>query len=376
MTRDLYEVLGVSKGASESEIKKAFRKRARDLHPDINKEEHAEEQFKELNEAYDVLSDPQKREMYDRYGTVSGPAGDPFSGGGFADLGDLLSGFGGVGDIFSSFFGGSAERQQGRRAGRNMGIGIRLTLEDVLLGTTKEIVYDRLSVCSECSGTGAAEGSKPITCPECHGQGRTIALERTFLGDIQTTRTCARCAGTGEIIETPCSECEGEGRVFDRQKLSIEIPCGVRDGQQIRITGYGEAGYRGAPSGDLIVGCQVEDSETFARQGDNLHAYIQISCIDAALGCDLSIPGILPDTTIDIRVPEGIQPGETVVLKGEGLPRFKGSARGDMIVHVGIHIPQKLTAQERDLFLELRETHVSDKEKKSPLQKLKDALLG
>ena len=225
MAKDLYEVLGVSRDATEADIKKAFRRKARELHPDVNKAPDAEDQFKELNEAYDVLSDANKRAQYDRFGTVSGAAG---GGSGYVDFDDLFGG--GFGDIFSSFFGGGGAggaRQQ-RTDGRDMGVGLRLTLEEVATGAKKEIVYDRLAPCADCDGTGMAEGGKQVTCPECGGKGRVVTVQHTFLGDMQTATTCSKCNGTGQTIDNPCPECDGQGRVPDRQRVTVEVPVGIR----------------------------------------------------------------------------------------------------------------------------------------------------
>ena len=248
MAKDLYEILGVSKDASESEIKKAFRRRARELHPDVNKAADAEDQFKELNEAYDVLSDPNKRAQYDRFGTIPGAAGGGYGGGsGYVDFDDLFGGgFGGMGDIFSSFFGGQGGQggRPARKEGRDMGVGLRITLEEVARGVEKEIVYDRLAPCPDCKGTGLGENGKVVTCPECGGKGRVVSVQRTFLGDMQTATTCKKCNGTGSSIENPCPECEGQGRVPDRQRVTVKVPAGIRDGQQLRVAASAKQAFR------------------------------------------------------------------------------------------------------------------------------------
>ena len=278
MAKDLYEVLGVSKNATDDEIKKAFRRRARELHPDVNKASDAEDQFKELNEAYDVLSDPQKRSAYDRFGTIPGAAGggSPYGGGGYVDFEDLFGGGFGMGDIFSSFFGGAAGGRAQRREGRDMGVGLRLTLEEVAAGAKKEIVYDRLAPCPDCDGTGLGEGGRDVTCPDCGGKGRVVTIQHTFLGDMQSATTCKTCGGTGTSIENPCPECEGQGRVPDRQRVSVEVPVGIRDSQQLRLSGFGEAGIQGAPAGDLIVTVRIQPHEFFERDGDNLFVHVNV----------------------------------------------------------------------------------------------------
>ncbi|MBQ9068559.1 MAG: DnaJ domain-containing protein, partial [Eggerthellaceae bacterium] len=277
MAKDLYEVLGVARNATDDEIKKAFRHKARELHPDVNKAENAEEQFKELNEAYDVLSDPNKRAQYDRFGTIPGAAG---AGPQYVDFEDLFGGGFGMGDLFSSFFGGSGGMGATvRREGRDMGVGLRLTLEEVAAGVKKEIVYDRLAPCPDCEGSGMGEGGREVTCPECGGRGRVVTVQRTFLGDMQTASTCPRCSGTGSSIENPCPECEGQGRIPDRQRITVEVPVCIRDGQRLRLTGFGEAGMQGAASGSLIVTCRIRPHDYFQRDGDNLHTRVNISIV-------------------------------------------------------------------------------------------------
>ena len=371
MAKDLYEVLGVSRDATEADIKKAFRRKARELHPDVNKAPDAEDQFKELNEAYDVLSDANKRAQYDRFGTVSGAAG---GGSGYVDFDDLFGG--GFGDIFSSFFGGGGAggaRQQ-RTDGRDMGVGLRLTLEEVATGAKKEIVYDRLAPCADCDGTGMAEGGKQVTCPECGGKGRVVSVQRTFLGDMQTATTCKKCNGTGSSIENPCPECEGQGRVPDRQRVTVKVPAGIRDGQQLRVGGFGEAGIQGAQAGDLIVTCRVQPHEFFERDGDDLHGRANISFIQAILGAEIEIDGIMPDEKVQVRIPAGCQNEQVVRVKGFGMPRLKSDIRGSMYVHVNVVIPEKITKKQRELLEKLADEMGEEvAAPRSPLQKLRDA---
>ncbi|NPD30313.1 molecular chaperone DnaJ [Eggerthellaceae bacterium zg-1084] len=366
MAKDLYGILGVERDASEDDIKKAFRSRARKLHPDVNKSDDAEEQFKELNEAYDVLSDPAKRSAYDRFGTIPGAGGGQS---GYVDLDDL---FGGMGSIFSSFFnngGGPTARPEGR----DMGVGLRLTLEEVATGARKEIVYDRLSPCPECGGRGCGDDGREAVCPDCGGSGRVVTVQRTFLGDMQTATTCARCGGSGAVIENPCAECDGQGRVPDRQRVTVEVPAGIRDAQQLRVTGFGEAGLRGARAGDLIVTCRIQPHEFFERDGDNLHARAHASMVQAALGADIEVDGVLPDERVTVRIPEGCQNDQVVRIKGAGMPRFRSESRGDMLVHVSVQIPRKLSKRERELLEQLAE-EMGDRvsETRSPLEKLRD----
>ncbi|HIW75242.1 MULTISPECIES: molecular chaperone DnaJ [Gordonibacter] len=377
MAKDLYEVLGVSKNATEDEIKKAFRRRARELHPDVNKAPDAEDQFKELNEAYDVLSDPAKRAQYDRFGTIPGAAGggNPYGGGGYVDFEDLFGGGFGMGDIFSSFFGGAAGgRQQQRREGRDMGVGLRVTLEEVASGAKKEIVYDRLAPCPDCDGSGLGEDGREITCPDCNGQGRVVTVQHTFLGDMQTATTCKTCGGTGRSVENPCPECEGQGRVPDRQRVTVEVPVGIRDSQQLRLSGFGEAGMQGAAPGDLIVTVRIQPHEFFERDGDHLHARANVSIVQAALGAEIEIDGIFEDEKVQVRIPEGCQNEQVVRVKDYGMPKFRSDARGDLFVHVNVVVPKKLTKKQRELLEQLAEELGEDvSDARTPLQKLRDA---
>lgn len=378
MAKDLYEILGVSKDASDAEIKKAFRRRARELHPDVNKAADAEDQFKELNEAYDVLSDPNKRAQYDRFGTVPGAAGGGYGGGsGYVDFDDLFGGgFGGMGDIFSSFFGGQGGQggRPARKEGRDMGVGLRITLEEVARGVEKEIVYDRLAPCPDCKGTGLGENGKVVTCPECGGKGRVVSVQRTFLGDMQTATTCKKCNGTGSSIENPCPECEGQGRVPDRQRVTVKVPAGIRDGQQLRVGGFGEAGIQGAQAGDLIVTCRVQPHEFFERDGDDLHGRANVSFIQAILGAEIEIDGIMPDEKVQVRIPAGCQNEQVVRVKGFGMPRLKSDIRGNMYVHVNVVIPEKITKKQRELLEKLADEMGEEvAAPRSPLQKLRDA---
>ena len=375
MAKDLYEVIGVSRDATDDEIKKAFRKQARKLHPDVNKSPNAEEEFKGLNEAYDILSDPNKRAYYDRTGAMPGAAGggNPYGGSGYVDFEDIFGGgFGGMGDIFSSFFSGMGGGTA-RREGRDMGVGLRLTLEEVATGVKKEIVYDRLSPCQDCHGSGLGEGGHEVTCPDCNGSGRVYTVQRTFLGDMRTTSSCARCGGAGKTIDNPCPECEGQGRVPDRQRVTVEVPAGIRDSQQLRVSGFGEAGLRGAASGNLIVTCRIEQHDFFERDGDNLHAMAKVSMVQAALGAEIEVDGIMPDEKVTVRIPEGCQPDQVIRVRGKGMPRFRSDLRGDMYVHVGVVIPKKLNKSQRELLEKLAKDLGEDfSDSRSPLEKLRD----
>ncbi|MDR2196605.1 MAG: molecular chaperone DnaJ [Coriobacteriales bacterium] len=374
MAVDYYKILEIERDATESEIKKAFRRKARELHPDVNKASDAEERFKELNEAYDVLSDAGKRAQYDRYGSVGGYGG---SGGyQYVDLDDLFgSGFG-MGDLFSTFFGGAASGRAGiRREGRDMGVGLKISLEEVATGAKKEIVYDRLAPCETCGGTGIGEGGTMVDCPNCHGTGRVVSIQRTFLGDMQTQTTCPECGGTGQTIDKPCPDCEGQGRLPDRQRITIEVPHGIRDGQQLRLSGYGEAGLHGALAGNLIVTVRVEPHRAFQRDGDDLHVRRQISITQATLGARVTVDGILPNEKVEVEVPDGCQNEQVIRVRGHGMPRFKKDTRGDLYVHMLVVIPKNLSKRQHELLEELaREFGDEIGGRKGPMQRIKDAL--
>lgn len=369
-TKDYYAVLGVSKEASESEIKKAFRARARETHPDVNKAHDAEEQFKAVNEAYDVLSDPQKRQMYDTYGTADPRAA---GGGGYGDVGDIFAGFG-MEDLFSVFFGGGGfGGQRVRMEGRDIAVSVAVTLEEAATGVEKEVVLNRLVPCEECSATGSADGSGSTTCSVCNGTGQKQTYRRTILGTISTATPCDTCHGTGSVIENPCPECQGQGRVPDREHVKVSVPAGIRDGMQLRLRGLGEAGVRGAAAGDLIVTVRVKPHEYLHREGDDLHCRATISLAQAALGADLTVCGIGEDN--EVSVPAGSQHGDTVRVRGKGMPHVRGTGHGDLIVHLAIDVPKKLTKRQRELLTELGES-LGDPEKRSPMQKLRDWLNG
>ncbi|MBQ6586781.1 MAG: molecular chaperone DnaJ [Coriobacteriales bacterium] len=374
--KDYYQILGVSKDATEDEIKKAFRKKARELHPDVNQAPDAEERCKEVTEAYDVLSDSQKRAQYDRFGTVGGPSGGGYGGYQSVDFSDIFGGGFGMGDIFSSFFGGGAPGgARVRREGRDMGVGLRLTLEEVATGVAKEIVYDRLAPCEECGGTGAANGGKSVDCPSCHGTGRVVTVQRTFLGDVQSATTCPDCHGVGKVIDNPCPECDGQGRVPDRCRVTVDIPKGIRDGQQLRLVGYGEAGLNGATAGNLIVTARIEDHEYFKRDGDNLRTRASISIAQAALGADINISGIMPGEIVSVHIPEGCQAEQVIKVRGKGMPKFRSETRGDLLVHIEIVVPKNLTRRQREL-LEQLAAELGDgvSSKRTPFQRLRDVL--
>ncbi len=349
---EYYDILGVSRDASEHDIKKAFRRKARELHPDVNKAPDAEEQFKQLNEAYDCLSDPNKKRMYDQFGTPDAAQG---FGGGYQSV-NMEDIFGGMGDIFSTFFGGGGRGGAAvRRDGRDMAIGLRLTLEECATGVKKEIAYDRLATCEECGGSGCADDGKEVECPTCHGQGRVVSVQRTFLGDMQTATTCPDCGGKGTVVDNPCPECDGQGRVPDREHVTIDIPAGIRDGQQVRLAGRGEAGMNGAPAGDLLTTVRIEPNKFFERDGDNLHCRATVSIAQAALGAKIDVVGIMPDEVVSVSVPAGTQNGDVVRCKGYGMPRLRRDSRGDLMVHVTVEVPRKLSKNAKKLLKQLDE---------------------
>ncbi|MBE0417686.1 MAG: molecular chaperone DnaJ [Coriobacteriia bacterium] len=369
-TKDHYAVLGVERTATEAEIKKAFRRKARECHPDVCSEHDAEERFKSVNEAYDVLSDPSKREMYDRYGTV-----DPrMGGGGRPDLGDVFGGFG-MEDLFSVFFGGVARgaSRRARTQGRDMAVQVMITLEEAAEGVDREIAVNRLVPCDECGATGSSDGSGTKECSECGGAGQRRTQQRTFLGVMQTVAPCERCSATGQLIESPCAECAGQGRVPDRDHVSVEIPAGIDDGMQIRMRGMGEAGFRGAAAGDLLVTVRVPPHEFLHREGSDLHARMSLTITEAALGAEMEVPGIDGDVTV--TVPAGTQYGDQLSVRGAGMPRLRGSGRGDLFVHAAVEVPRKLTKEQREILGQLAGTF-GEEPRATPLDRLKEWLTG
>lgn len=372
--KDYYEILGVSKDASAQDIKRAFRKKARELHPDVNKAADAEERFKEVNEAYDVLSDDKKRAHYDQFGTMDNMGG--FGGSyEYVNMNDIFGGMN-MNDIFSTFFGGAGAAQQVRRQdGRDMSVGVRISLEEAATGVKKDVIYDRLAPCDACGGTGAAEGSETITCPTCQGRGTVTTVQRTFLGDMQSTHVCPDCQGMGKKVDKPCPECDGQGRVPDREHVTVEIPAGIHDGQQLRVTGFGEAGIRGAHSGDLYVQVRIQPHEYFQRHRDDIHVRASISIAQAALGDEITVKGILPDEMVTVIVPPGCQDDQVIKVKKVGMPRFRDNEnRGDLHVHMDVVVPTSLTSRQRELLEELAETLGDEiEDTRSPWQKIKDA---
>lgn len=372
--RDYYEVLGVERDADARTIKRAFLKKAREVHPDVSDDPDAEMKFKEVNEAYSVLSDEQKRANYDRFGTADGMGGS-----GYVDFSDIFGGMG-MDDIFSSFFGGGAAgghagRQQ-RRQGRDMAISLSVTLEEAAQGCTKTISYDRLAPCEDCHGTGLSEGAKEEPCKRCHGTGYVTQVQRSIFGQVQSSAPCPDCHGEGTVIDHPCDMCDGQGRTPTHEKLDIKVPAGISSGRQLRVSGYGEAGYRGAPAGDLIVSVEVERHDRFERHGDDLYLDLSVSMVQAALGCTVEVDGIMPDERVSVHVPAGSQPGALVTVEGRGMPRIGGGgARGRLVARVKVVVPTELSTEARQALERYEEAVGEDFERKRSVgDRIRDAI--
>jgi molecular chaperone DnaJ len=337
--KDLYETLGVSKGASQDEIKKAYRKLARQHHPDANPgDSEAEERFKEVQHAYDVLSDPEKRKQYDRLGTENGRPGYTFTEG--FDLGDL----GDLGDIFGGLFGGRGRQQQQARGqrGRDLEVEVRLSFEDSLKGVETTIPVELETACRECGGSGARPGTAPTLCPECHGRG----IKAESQGLFALSQPCPRCRGNGTVIEDPCPRCKGSGRERRTKRYTVKIPAGVKDGSKIRLRGKGEAGYGGAEAGDLYVVTRVAPSKVYTRRGDDLIVDVPVTYPEAALGATVRVP--TPDGQVTVKVKPGTTDGTLLRVKGKGAPKLKGSGRGNLLARVKLSVPKKLSRAERE----------------------------
>ena len=348
--KDLYGTLGVSKNASQDEIKKAYRKLARQYHPDTNPgDAAAEERFKEVQTAYDVLLDAEKRKQYDRFGAANGragPGGFTFTTEGF-DLGDL----GDLGDIFSGLFGGrgrAQQRQQRGQRGQDLEVEVRLSFEDSLHGVETKIPVQLETACSECGGSGAKPGTAPKLCPECHGRGVVSESQGLFA----LSQPCPRCRGNGTVIEDPCPKCRGTGRERRTKRYTIKIPAGVKDGSKIRLRGKGEAGYGGAEAGDLYVITRVTPSKTFQRRGNDLVVDVPVNFTDAAIGANVSVP--TPDGPVTVKVKPGTTDGTMLRVKGKGAPKLKGSGQGDVLARVKIQVPKRLNKKQRELLEELK----------------------
>ena len=370
---EYYDRLGVSKDASQDEIKRAYRKMSKKYHPDINKEPGAEEKYKEVQEAYETLSDDKKRAAYDKYG----PDGaNGFGGqGGFGGF-DGGAGFGGFEDIFSSFFGGGATRNPNApRQGDDLQYRVNLSFEEAIFGAEKEVHYNREATCKTCSGSGAKPGTSPVTCGRCHGQGVINVDTQTPLGMMRRQVTCDVCHGTGQEIKEPCQTCHGTGHEKQSHKVSVKIPAGVETGQQIRLAGQGEAGFNGGPYGDLFVIINVNPSDKFTRDGSTIYYTLNISFVQAALGDTVEVPTV--HGNVEMTIPAGTQTGKTFRLKGKGAPRLRGGSQGDQHVTVKIVTPTKLNDAQKEALLAFAKASGDEKiapQKKGFFNKVKDAL--
>ena len=370
---EYYDRLGLSKDASQDEIKRAYRKMSKKYHPDINKEPGAEEKYKEVQEAYETLSDDQKRAAYDQYG----PDGaNGFGGqGGFGGF-DGGAGFGGFEDIFSSFFGGGATRNPNApRQGDDLQYRVNLSFEEAIFGAEKEVHYNREATCKTCSGSGAKPGTSPVTCGRCHGQGVINVDTQTPLGMMRRQVTCDVCHGTGQEIKEPCQTCHGTGHEKQSHKVSVKIPAGVETGQQIRLAGQGEAGFNGGPYGDLFVIINVNPSDKFTRDGSTIYYTLNISFVQAALGDTVEVPTV--HGNVEMTIPAGTQTGKTFRLKGKGAPRLRGGSQGDQLVTVKIVTPTKLNDAQKEALLAFAKASGDEKiapQKKGFFNKVKDAL--
>lgn len=369
--RDYYEVLGVNRSASQEEIKKAYRRLARQYHPDVNKEPDAEARFKEINEAYEVLSNPQKRATYDRFGHVG------MKGAGFTDFG--VGGFGDLGDIFEEFFGFGARpsrtaRRRPRRGG-DLRYDLTISFEEAVFGCEKELEIPRYETCSRCQGSGAEPGTEPIRCPQCNGIGEIRRAQQSILGSFVNVTTCPRCQGEGEIVTTPCEKCRGAKRVQELRRISVKIPAGVDDRTQIRLAHEGEAGVWGGPPGNLYIVLSVKKHRYFERIDNDIHLQLIINVSQAALGDEVAVPTL--DGEEKIIVPAGTQSGQAFRLKGKGVSYLHRDFRGDQVVTVRVAVPANLDDHQKELLQELGKTlgkEIIPQRDKGFFDKVKDAI--
>lgn len=364
--RDYYEVLGISKGAEAQEIKKAYRKLAMKYHPDRNPgDKEAEEKFKEINEAYEVLSDDTKRKTYDQFGHdgLNGQGGF----GGFEDMfGDIF------GDMFGGSFGGGRARRRGPQRGADIRQSVTISFEEAAFGKKMSIKVNRSEECEECNGTGAKPGTSKKTCSTCNGTGQVRTVQRTPFGNIASSRPCSACNGTGEVIESPCSKCHGTGNTRKVKTIEVDIPAGIDDGQMIKLSGQGEVGEKGAPRGDLYIVVNVKSHPLFTRDGNDIYFEMPITFVQATLGDEIEVPTL--DGKVKYSVPEGTQTGTVFRLKEKGIPRIRGNSRGDQYVKVVVEIPKKLNDKQKELLREFAKecgSNVHEK-KKTFGQKIED----
>ncbi len=374
--KDYYEVLEVGRQASDAEIKKAYRKLAKQYHPDVNPgDKNAETKFKEINEAYEVLSDPQKKARYDQFGHAGV---DPNSfGGAGAGFGDFD--FGGIGDIFESFFGGggfgrSSRSRSGPQKGADLKYSVEISFDEAAFGVEKEITISRNENCSSCGGSGAKQGTSPATCKHCNGTGQVQYKQSTPFGQFINVKTCDVCRGEGKIIVDPCPKCSGRGKVRKTIKKKLDIPAGIDDGQTISIRGEGDPGSKGGPAGDLFVTVAVKPHALFRRQGNDVVCEIPITFVQAALGAELEVPTL--DGKVKYSMPEGTQTGTIFRLKNKGIPYLRGNGRGDQYVKVEIDVPKKLNDKQKELLKEFADISGDEvyEQRKGFFDKMKDAL--
>ena len=360
-TRDYYDVLGVPRDADDASIKKAFRRLARELHPDVNSHDpDAEEKFKQAAEAYEVLSDPERRATYDRYGHEglrSGGYAPNFEG--FGSISDIFDAFfggsGGFGDLFGGgAFGGGARGPGGAIQGGDVAVNAQIDLAEAAHGTSVEVSYETVAICEHCHGNGAEPGTPIETCPKCNGTGQLRAVTRTPFGQVVRATVCDRCDGDGRVAKEPCKVCRGRGRKVERSKVSVDVPAGIADGQRIRITGRGHAGERGGPPGDLYVQIRVREDPRFVRDGDDLVTAVDVAAPLAALGTTVSVPTV--DGPVELEIPAGTQPHETVLIRGAGMPALRGRRSGDLRVVVNVVVPRHLSREQRELHEQLADS--------------------
>ena len=374
--KDLYESLGVPRDVVVGDLKRAYRRLAMEYHPDKNPGPEAAERFKEITRAYEILNDPQKRAAYDRFGMAgvdnsqgSGPAG--FEG---------SSSFDGLGDIFDTFFGGSGrqgQRSRGPEQGADLRTRLKLTFEEAAFGVEKEIEYQRQESCDGCQGSGSAPGSKPSSCSECNGLGEVRRAQKSIFGQFVNVSACPRCQGEGKIVTSPCVTCRGAGRVNKSRSIDITVPAGITDDLQIRLSGEGDVGFRGGPAGGLYVLVEVVRHERFYRQEDNVLLDFPLNIAQAALGAEIVIPTL--DGDVEVDIPNGIQQGDEIVLRGKGTHHLNRGGRGDMIIRVSVVIPDKLNDEQRSLLEELSKTLGTPslpERRKSFFDRLRDAVSG
>ncbi|MEJ8554310.1 molecular chaperone DnaJ [Tepidibacter sp. Z1-5] len=371
--RDYYEVLGVEKGASDQELKKAYRKLAMKYHPDRNPDnKEAEDKFKEANEAYEVLSDAQKRQNYDQFGHAGangGQGGFDFNGSGFGGFEDIF------GDMFGDIFGGGrSRRRNGPERGSDIRYRMSISFEDAAFGIEKEISINRSENCDECSGTGAKPGTSKKTCPTCGGSGEVKQAQRTPFGTMMNVRPCNDCSGSGSIIETPCSKCGGKGDITKKKQINIKIPAGIDDGSAIRLSGEGELGLRGGPRGDLYVVIDVLPHKLFERDGNDVYCEMPITFAQAALGDEVEVPTL--DGKVKYKIPEGTQTGTVFRLREKGIPRLRSKTRGDQYVKVVVEVPKRLSEKQKDLLKQFAKESGEEvhEQRKNFFDKMKDLL--